>query len=366
MYQNALPMCNNTKSCGNTSRRFALLPLVRDSQTLQDIRLCSASHVVFHVATFSNTSPSKNKQILWLETSTFWQLTLLSHSSMFLLVTASKDVLPGIDIFNTQCCCMKFMPLPAILPVPLFQLYDQSRGCSGHDRFLSNHMSIHILWYIQRQGNLAMVSPCSRSSKHITHSPESLSKTSSLYTILGFVRQTTRWTSISSGGTNLEHTGHLIPEKKDCGKRCVGNGADNGSDLPLLALVWPLAWWLELAPPLLLVTAPIIRSNTSSSELESEDVPCVWPWFVCEWVGVQTNERVRLLLPLEDPAAEDCPGLVLKNAPWPLLTLKYCPEFEFVDDDPAPSPAWYGAPYTVLDRGLELTFWPISSHWNTP
>ena len=33
-----------------------------------------------------------------------------------------------------------------------------------------------------------------------------------LYVILGFVRQTTRWHSISSGGINLEHTGHFIPE----------------------------------------------------------------------------------------------------------------------------------------------------------
>ena len=32
-----------------------------------------------------------------------------------------------------------------------------------------------------------------------------------LYTSLGFVRHITRWHSMSSGGTNLEQTGHLIP-----------------------------------------------------------------------------------------------------------------------------------------------------------
>lgn len=30
----------------------------------------------------------------------------------------------------------------------------QSDGCSGQDRFISNHESMHFLWYIQRQGSL--------------------------------------------------------------------------------------------------------------------------------------------------------------------------------------------------------------------
>jgi hypothetical protein len=36
------------------------------------------------------------------------------------------------------------------------------------------------LWYIHRQGNRAIVSPCVKSSKHITHSPLSSCKTSSV------------------------------------------------------------------------------------------------------------------------------------------------------------------------------------------
>jgi hypothetical protein len=35
-----------------------------------------------------------------------------------------------------------------------------------------------------------------------------------LYERRGFVRHITRWHSMSSGNTNLLHTGHLIPEKK--------------------------------------------------------------------------------------------------------------------------------------------------------
>ena len=34
-----------------------------------------------------------------------------------------------------------------------------------------------------------------------------------LYESLGFVRHITKWHSISSGKTNLLHTGHLIPGK---------------------------------------------------------------------------------------------------------------------------------------------------------
>lgn len=37
----------------------------------------------------------------------------------------------------------------------------------------------YVLWYMQRQGSLAMVSPCISSSKHMTHSPLSSFKTSS-------------------------------------------------------------------------------------------------------------------------------------------------------------------------------------------
>lgn len=37
----------------------------------------------------------------------------------------------------------------------------------------------YVLWYMQRQGSLAIVSPCVSSSKHMTHSPLSSFKTSS-------------------------------------------------------------------------------------------------------------------------------------------------------------------------------------------
>lgn len=36
-----------------------------------------------------------------------------------------------------------------------------------------------------------------------------------LYVILGFVRQTTKWHSMSSGGMNLEQTGHFMPEMRE-------------------------------------------------------------------------------------------------------------------------------------------------------
>lgn len=67
-----------------------------------------------------------------------------------------------------------------------------------------------------------MVSPCCNSSRHIAHSPASLLSTSSLYVILGFVKHITRCKSISSEGTNFEHTGHLNPPNK-CGERWAGS-----------------------------------------------------------------------------------------------------------------------------------------------
>lgn len=67
-----------------------------------------------------------------------------------------------------------------------------------------------------------MVSPCCSSSRHIAHSPVSLLSTSSLYVILGFVKHITRCKSISSEGTNFEHTGHLNPPNK-CGERWAGS-----------------------------------------------------------------------------------------------------------------------------------------------
>lgn len=56
----------------------------------------------------------------------------------------------------------------------------QPSGCSGHVRFTLNHSSMQLLWYIHKQGSLAMVSPWRSSSRQIIHSSLSSTRTSSL------------------------------------------------------------------------------------------------------------------------------------------------------------------------------------------
>eukprot|EP01137_Pigoraptor_chileana_P004997 Opistho-2@47451 len=88
-------------------------------------------------------------------------------------------------------------------------------GCSGQVLHLRNHLSIQILWYIQRQGSLAIVFPFSKGSRQIEHSTSpdmDDTRTSSLYPTQARGRHSARCRSNFANSLNVAlHTGQATP-----------------------------------------------------------------------------------------------------------------------------------------------------------
>lgn len=108
-------------------------------------------------------SPQTTRQYTWKRQKIFffkfeklWEFC----KSVFFLFQTNRSYLTFIHSFIQYCICV----CTVVVQLGYYQGY---------------YRCAYPLWQMQRHGSLAIVSPCSSSSKQIEHSPESLDRTSS-------------------------------------------------------------------------------------------------------------------------------------------------------------------------------------------
>lgn len=91
----------------------------------------------------------------------------------------------------------------------LYDKYTNTVVLRSHHRHLNLPNILHILpWHLLKRPLQMIQSKCMRDNGILANLFDS---NLPLYDKRGFVRHITKWHSISSGNTNLLHTGHLIP-----------------------------------------------------------------------------------------------------------------------------------------------------------